>query len=132
MHHNTALRRHSLVGLALALVGTVGCGQSAPSEQLESARAAVQTALSAWKKGDRADSLRSLSPPIEFAEDNWKIGLRLLDYQVTSVESSPEQIARCAVTLSIKDKRGKVSEREVVYMIANKSGKMVIARDPYN
>jgi hypothetical protein len=46
------------------------------------------------------------------------------------VDTSDKEVIRYAVTLTLRDKKGKVSEREVVYAVALRIP-VVVSRDPY-
>jgi len=125
----SAFRRSGLL-LMVALVSTTGCGKSASPDDLNRAREAVQSSLDAWKKGERPEALKQHVPPIQFADDDWKAGLSLVEYKVTNTDADSNLMPRCWVALSLQDKRGKRHEKQVVYNVDAKAT-ITIARDPY-
>ena len=54
----------------------------------------------------------------------------LTDYTLGKADGSDKDVIRYTVTLKLKDKKGKLTEREVVYAVALKSP-VVVSRDPY-
>jgi hypothetical protein len=106
-----------------------GCG-SESQQDLDLIRDSVVAALETWKKADRSDTLKSRSPAIEFHDDDWQRGARLIGYELTKTYRDTDGAARCVVTLSILS-RGKSKTIKVTYQ-ANTSTKIVIARDPYS
>jgi hypothetical protein len=115
-----------LFGLALA-----GCGDSVPKEELDRARDAVQSGLTAWKQGEKIAKLKTASPPVEFTDDNWHPGqFKLLDFEIKKTEGKPGTPLRCTVFLSMQDRKGKKIEKDVVYEVRPGSP-TVVARDPY-
>lgn len=87
----------------------VGCGF--PQAKLDEARGHVDLALSAWKKGDKPDSLQSLPQPITFGDTLWSKGYLLTDYEIQKTHyHDQEQMIRCDVMLSLKTPGPKVKE----------------------
>jgi hypothetical protein len=120
--------------LTLACVLLVGCGGSGPAprspEDLDKVKGHVQTALDAWKAGGSADKLKSLQPPIEIVDPDWKTGAKLTQYDLQKVEGNQKENVRCWVKLTMQAK-GKSAEREVVYDV-NMGDKIIIGRDPFH
>lgn len=131
MHRDSwQMRRALAMTLSLALgLSVTGCGanNSLAREIIERARQDVQTALEAWKKGE---SLAKLGPPLQVTDQDWKAGLRLLDYELKRAEGFQGENVRCWVHLSLQDRKGKKLEKEVVYEV-RPGDKPVIARDPF-
>lgn len=105
-----------------------GCG-GVSQKELDFASETVQTALETWKKGEKSDSLKSRSAPIDFHDDDWKKGAKLVSYEMKQTYdprdgSSP----RCAVVLTM-ELRGRRVQREVTYEVHTKP-KVLVARDP--
>jgi hypothetical protein len=121
--------RHLWPALVALATLAAGCG-SESQQNLDLVRDSVVAALETWKKAERVDSLKSRSPPIEFHDDDWQRGARLLDYELTKTYCDTDGAARCAVTLSVL-RRGKPDTVKVTYQ-ANTSTKIVIARDPFS
>jgi hypothetical protein len=106
-----------------------GCGSHRPAAEIERGQQAVVAALDSWKANDPPAKLKALSDPVEFSEE-LRATYALTDYTLGRVDSSDRDVIRYAVSLKLKDKKGKVSEREVVYAVALKTP-VVVARDPY-
>jgi len=106
-----------------------GCSSSRPESEIERGRQAVTAALDSWKSNDPPAKLRSLPDPVDFSEE-----LRgthsLTGYSLGKVDSTDKDVIRFTVSLTLKDKKGKVSEREAVYAVSLRSP-IVVARDPY-
>jgi len=122
--------RRGFVAASLILIG--GCKKNLfPQESLDRARAAVESGLTSWQKGEAPQVLASRSDPVQFFDDLWTSGNRLVSFQVKdTVGDNQDNIIRCFVVLTLKDKKGRSSEREVAYQVTLKNP-VVIARDPY-
>jgi hypothetical protein len=117
-----------LLFLALALLGG-GCGQRRSDGEIDRGRQAVIAALDGWKNNEPPAKLKSLTDPVEFS-DELRGTHALTDYALGKVDSADKEVIRYQVTLKLRDKKGKVAEREVVYAVALKTP-IVVARDPY-
>jgi len=115
----------SLVVFALIL----GCASRRPESEVERGRAAVVAALDGWKANEPPAKLKSRPDPVEFTEE-LRSTHTLLDYTLGKVDDSDKDVIRYTVTLKLKDKKGKLTDREVVYAVAFKSP-VIVARDPY-
>ena len=110
------------------LLLVVGCGKSLHDPvDPDQASAVLQTALTAWKQGEDFDELQHRNPPIYFNEPEWKAGKKLLSFTAGKVAMMGRQ-ARCSVKLSLRDRAGKVTEREISYQI-DTTPRVVIARE---
>jgi hypothetical protein len=114
---------------ALALLAGAGCGSGRPAADVERGRQAVVAALDGWKANDPPAKLKNLPDPVEFS-DELRATCALVDYALGRVDTSDKEVIRYAVTLTLRDKKGKVSEREVVYAVALRIP-VVVSRDPY-
>jgi hypothetical protein len=127
------MRRQVLKGIFLACLAALagsGCGASVSQQELDQARDAVQSGLEAWKKGEPPSRLKALTPPVEFSDDSWARGEKLLDFRLNNAEGKPGTPLRCTVSLTLQDRRGKTLEKEVVYEV-KLGNPRVVARDPY-
>jgi hypothetical protein len=95
----------------------------------EQARAALVTALDAWKKGE-ARALARRKPPIRFVDDDFVAGLRLSDYEIEEPDAPIGLHKDVSVILSLRDARGKVVRREANYQVATEPGLAVLRSDP--
>jgi hypothetical protein len=106
-----------------------GCGSRRPEAEIERGRQAVVAALDGWKGNEPATKLKSLPDPVEFS-DELRTAYSLTDYAIEKADGSDKDVIRYTVRLKLKDKKGKTSDREVVYAVALKTP-VVVARDPY-
>jgi hypothetical protein len=122
------LRRIAPAALLAALAAAAwGCspGVANPVDP-GGARAALKTALDAWKEGKTPDSLQSASPAIVAQDMEWASGAKLLDYSVVSEKPADANLdARVKLTLSA---RGKKVEREAKYLVTT-SPAVTVFRD---
>jgi hypothetical protein len=116
----------ALAGCCLALA--LGCGGKLdPPVDTDQASAALAEALDAWKQGDEYGSLGQRQPPIYFREPEWEAGKKLLAFRAGRVDLLGRQ-GRCSVSLSLRDRSGKVTERGVRYLI-DTTPQVVIVRE---
>lgn len=114
--------------LTSALVAA-GCSSSRPQSEIERGRQAVTAALDSWKANEPPAKLKSLAEPVDFSEE-LRSTHALADYSMGKIDSSDKDVIRYTVALTLKDKKGKVSEREAVYAVSLRTP-IVVARDPY-
>ena len=111
------------------LAFVIGCGSGRPASDIERGRTAVVAVLDSWKANEPPAKLKSLPDPVEFT-DELQGTHTLTDYAIGKVDTTDKDVIRYFVTLKLKDKKGKQTEREVAYAVALKSP-IVVARDPY-
>ena len=120
----------ALVALALTLA-CCGCGASkAEREQLDGIQQAVETALGAWKLGEKPESLLTAAQAIEFFDEDWNQSVSLVEYAVHQTYFETDGTPRCAVDLVLKAGDRPPTQLRVTYEMANKNNRLVIARDP--
>lgn len=115
--------------LFCAAVCVAGCRSGRPEAEVERGRKAVAAALDSWKAGEPPAKLKALPDPVDFVEE-LRTTHTLIDYSFGKVDLTDKELIRYAVVLKLKDKKGKVSEREVVYAVALKTP-VIVSRDPY-
>ena len=118
-----------LIAPLVLLLFASGCGSRRPEAEVERGRQAVVAALDNWKANEPPARLKSLADPVEFAED-FRATHSLVEYAIGKVDPSDKEVIRYSVTLKLKDKKGKVTDREVVYAVALKTP-VAVSRDPY-
>ncbi len=96
---------------------------------IERGRAAVVAALDSWQAGEPAAKLKTLPDPVEFPEE-LRATHTLTGYTLGKVDAAGPDIIRYAVTLRLKDRKGKATDREAVYAVALRTP-VVVTRDPY-
>lgn len=127
---NYALWPHVLVATVLTLA-CCGCGDGGASQKaLDEARLSVETALDAWKRGEKPASLLTGPRAIEFFDDDWNRSVSLVEYSVHSTYLETDGTPRCAVDLVLKNGDQPADKIRVTYEMANKDNRLVIGRDP--
>jgi hypothetical protein len=68
---------------------------------------------------------------MEFHDDDWKAGAKLVEYEIVKVYGMPDGLARCSVKLVIQPRqRGKeLVRKEATYHVVLRP-KVVVAGDP--
>jgi hypothetical protein len=118
----------SLVFLVVTLTMS-GCSDPELQRELDFAQASVESALAAWKRSETAESLKALPQPIEFHDDDWREGVRLVDYQIVQVYHDTDGLPRCAVRLTLQRSEREQEQIDEIYQIVTKPN-VIIARDP--
>ncbi len=112
----------------LGFIALVGCsGPIDPPVDPVQAGEVLRVALDAWKAGEKPADLQARTPAMYFNEPEFVAGKELVKSEVGQIELSGRQ-GRCKVKLSIRDKSGKVIEREIGYLI-DTTPKVVITRE---
>ncbi len=103
--------------LTLAALIAQGCGKSSSQQPMAKAEALVEKFLDAWSRGESPDKFANPDWPLHVTDPDWKAGYRLLSF--LSIEAKPSQElpdhVRCRVALSLRDRKGKNVDKEVVY-----------------
>jgi len=116
----------------LTVLCVSGCGAApAPQHDLELVRRCVETGLNSWQRGEKLAPLKSDAAPIEFHDDDWKVGVALNQFDLVNTYVDRDGLPRCSVVLTVKRQNGKVERKEVTYQILP-GEKYTIARDPYS
>ena len=92
------------------------------------ARAALNTALESWKKGDRIDALKTASPPIVAQDFDWMAGHHLVSYEVTGAGKDDDANLRIPVRLILRTPQGKEVKKAVSYVVGT-SPTLTVFRD---
>jgi hypothetical protein len=109
----------------------VGCAERMDREFLELATHSVQRGLETWKRGERADALRTGATPIEFHDDDWQKSARLVDFQLLKSYVETDGSPRCAAALVIQYRNRQPQRIRVTYEIVRRST-VIVARDPFS
>jgi hypothetical protein len=108
------------VAAVLAAVTLAGCSTgpkvAAPVEP-DRARAALRTALDAWKAGRPIGSLADASPPIVAQDFDWMAGARLDDYAVLDDGKAEDANLRVKVQLAVRPAKGAAARKTVTYVV---------------
>jgi hypothetical protein len=101
-----------LTAAALALSALPGCGSGPPTPaDPAAARAALDRALTAWKEGKPADSLKNDDPPIVVSDHAWSGGASLLNYRIEPGDRRTGADQAFRVVLWLKDDGAAVKPR---------------------
>jgi hypothetical protein len=112
----------------IVIISAAGCGHSmGPDADPSEAVTVLQTALETWKRGEQPESLQGHSPPIWFNEDDWKSGVKLIDYKLDNKTTMYGRQVRCLVNLTT-EKNNRKSERKIAYLVDTTPNR-VIARE---
>jgi hypothetical protein len=111
------MKRYAVVLVACIVALALGCGKTIDEPvNPDKAGEALQSALDAWKAGEKPADLQARKPAVYLNEPEFAAGKELVSSQIGKVELSGRQ-GRCKVKLSLRDKSGKVTEREIGYLI---------------
>ncbi|MFO0795954.1 MAG: hypothetical protein U0804_00675 [Gemmataceae bacterium] len=105
---------------ALAALFLAGCSVGPPVAAPvvpDTARAALRTALDAWKAGRPIGSLADASPPIVAQDFDWMAGAKLDDYAVLDDGKAEDANLRVKVQLSLRPAQGSPVKKTVSYVV---------------
>jgi hypothetical protein len=111
--------------VAFILIACAGCGGGRPRADVDRGKDALVAALENWKKNEPAAKLSG----VQFAEDLRKTH-DLTDYAVGPANATDPKFLLFPVTLKLKDKKGKATDREVTYSVELATPVRVM-HDPY-
>lgn len=119
----------AIPALVTAFLG-IGCERSLPpAASPEEARAALQTALDAWQKGNPVQELQSRVPPIYISDQDWSDGQRLTSYKIVEGSALSGQSWRCAVVLSLESKQGRKQQKKAHYSVDTQPACVITRND---
>lgn len=123
------ITRFALMAVALALAG---CGDPKPMSMAatpESSRAALVTALDAWKAGKTPQDLLAGSPPLLFVDDDINRS-KLADYKIEGDGAPKGTGYSYVVALTLQDKdAGKTRPKKVAYTVVTEPKLAVTKED---
>jgi hypothetical protein len=110
-----------------ALLLAAGCGKPLPpAADAQRARAALETALQAWQKGEPPEALQRADPAIHVNDPAWRSGQRLVKYQIES-EQANGLSWRCEVLLTLRKGNGAAREQRALYCIDTDPALVVVS-----
>lgn len=118
-----------LAALAAILAATLpGCSSgSANAVQPDRARAALETALNAWKQGQSLEQFGGSDGAMVVQDLDWLAGAKLVDYQLVDDGRPADANLRVDVKLTLQ-KKGKPVEKTVRYLVTT-SPAVTVFRD---
>ena len=121
----------ALCGLLSLLVGC-GSGQTSVDSfnpQEDDARKALETALTAWQKGQAEPGLiKDAAPAVQVSDSTWKSGAKLKSFEVAD-EPKGNGPRKFKVKLTLE---GVDAPKEVTYVVVGKDPLQVFSDDEYN
>lgn len=124
--------RNLIRSIAIAAPGVLpfaGCGSTLPeTSEVAKAGPVVTTALDAWKRGEKADSLLNAAPPVRVIDHEWQTGWALVDYKLEGAAVPYGPNIQQPVALELKNPNGKEIKKSVFYMV-NTGKPSVITRE---
>src|SRR5262245_25319830 len=112
----------------VVLVALAGCGsRTATNKELVSAHEVLKEGLEAWKSGKTPASLEAGANPVQFRDEDWQAGAKLLEYRILKVGSEENDATICVVHLKV-EVRGKAVDRQLNYRVTL-TPKRAVARD---
>jgi hypothetical protein len=112
------MNRFSVLLPIVLIVLLVGCryAPKLPPYDSQKAEETLKLALDAWKQG-QVKKLAKCKPPIRFEDEDYRNGLRLLDYRLEPRESPVFRFNDIKVTLSLRGRQGNKIEKTVAYQV---------------
>jgi hypothetical protein len=124
------------VGVLLILLGgllvtAAGCGsygyeRYVPAEQ--TARQALETALTAWQNGQPPDQVAAGPPVVRAVDSKWKSGQKLSKFQILSEEPGSSGPTFFSVRLTLKSP---AKEQTVRYVVVGRDPLWVYREDDF-
>jgi hypothetical protein len=117
--------------VVLAMCGlSIGCGRKAPDyiPSVKNSREALDTALSAWVRGQSIGPINTVSPPIQVVDSDWWRGQRLASYEVVGEETTKDGLPCFSVRLHKSQPSG---EETVNYLVTGKAQMWVYREEDY-
>jgi hypothetical protein len=113
----------------LVLLLAAGCWSSKPRPVDPSqARAALESALDAWKEGKEPTALQHDRSALHVSDHEWSAGWSLVHYEVLS-ETPQGSDLRCQVRLTLRDDRGRSRRKLAIYGVATSPALTVLRSD---
>jgi hypothetical protein len=112
------------------VLSLAGCADPQSQRELDLSAEYVRSSLEAWSQGTSADVLAARPAPIEFHDDDWQQGARLVGFEIVKTDRGTDGRPRCLVKLDVRlPDSDHETQREVTYEV-NTAPKIVITRAP--
>jgi hypothetical protein len=102
---------------SIALLAS-GCMTATPqAADSAQARTALQSALDAWKAGEKPEDLARRTPPLHIKDVDWTGGFRLLGYEANTEGKLAGYDMNYPVVLELKGPKGDSVRKKAVYTV---------------
>jgi hypothetical protein len=85
------MTRSGVIGILVSLLGIAGCGGGYQPPSSDTARAALERSLTAWKDGGRPGAISGGDSPIQAADAAWLGGQKIESFEILSEDSSGDE-----------------------------------------
>jgi hypothetical protein len=121
--------RSGLTGCALVFFAGCGYGGAAQPADRDQAHKALQTALDAWKAGEKPEALENLTTPIHVKDADWRGGFLLVGYRADQDGKLVGFDMNYPVVLDLKNPKGTPVKKTAVYSISTRPGLRVTRQE---
>jgi hypothetical protein len=113
---------------SMALLAS-GCSTGPTPQAADStqARTALQTALDAWKAGEKPEDLAKRSPPLHIKDVDWDGGFQLVGYEANAEGKLVGYDMNYPVVLELKGPKGDSVKKKAVYTVTTKP-ELIVSR----
>jgi hypothetical protein len=111
----------------LLLAAGCGTGSSPQAADSSQARTALQTALDAWKAGEKPEDLEKRSPPLHIKDVDWNGGFQLVGYEANTDGKLVGYDMNYPVNLELKSPKGDTVKKKAVYTVTTKP-ELIVSR----
>lgn len=128
-------KRHFIVRLLAfhLIVGALGCSGEASNDAVrpDLAKETLNTALSAWKDGQKVEALQTRSPSIVVQDMDWSAGKQLREFSLQGDGKAVGANLSIEVELTLQDANGKTSKSKVWYLVGTDPA-LTVFRDMFH
>jgi len=120
---------------AAAVLAALAAGCSSDPKPLpmaaapDSARPALETALTGWKAGRTPNELKGQSPPVVFNDGDFTAGRKLTDFRIDGDGRPVGTGLRYEVTLTLQDGSKPAATRKLAYRVVTEPGISIFRED---
>jgi hypothetical protein len=106
-----------LILLVVLLAPSCTSAPQAPPYDAQKAREILILTLEAWRQG-RAGTLAKHNPPLRFEDEDYRNGLRLIEYRLEELRRPARPFDDVQVSLVLLDRRGNKVSWSVAYQVS--------------
>lgn len=110
----------SALATMLTCIALSGCTEKKDARvtPAETARQSLDAALTAWKNGQPAGEIRTVSPPVQVVDSVWAKGRKLESYEILNEETQADGLRLFSVRLNLGSPN---ASEEVRYIVKGRS-----------